>query len=204
MYTYEEQKKTLKIIHSILLKNDFLSKMPIFFGTLLGAVRQGKLNTSINNWDDLDFCVNKENFDEFLQKIYPELKQVGFEVKYVWYTSFGQIGELTLYRGEERLDINQLFPVEMKSEKYYLHCHWYGGTQLTKGLNSKYHTKLAKIKLEGLEFYGPENYQNCLIDLYGENWKIPCKSEDEYKYWEDSPGIPWWNRTQFLKVENKL
>ena len=204
MYNYNNQKKALSIIHDVLEKNDFLDKMHLAFGTMLGAVRQGKLNTSINNWDDIDFCVNEQDFESFKNIIIPCLQQQGFKIKYVWMTSFGKIGEVTFYRGSERLDVNQVFPRFLKKQKFYLHCHWYGNTQLTKGLNSKYYEKIEKIKLEDFVFFGPSNKEQYLIDCYGETWKIPCKSEDEYKYWEDKPGVPWWNRTQFIKMLNSL
>lgn len=204
MYSYDEQKNTLSIIHKILEENDFLDKMHLAFGTFLGAVRQGKLNTSINNWDDIDFCVNEENFASFKDTVIPSLQKQGFEIKYVWMTSFNKIGEITFYRGSERLDINQVFPCFLKKEKYYLHCHWYGNIQLSKGLRSEYHEKIEKIILEDLVFYGPSNKEQYLFDCYGKNWKIPCTSEDEYKYWEDSPGVPWWNRTNFIKMLNEI
>jgi hypothetical protein len=204
MYKYDEQKQTLSLIYSILQKNDFLDKMHLSLGTLLGAVRQGKLNTSLNNWDDLDFSVNQENFGLFKKKIMPELEKNGFALKYVWMTSFNQIGEITFYRGNDRLDVNQLFPSFLNDEKYYIHCHWYGDTQLTKGLKASYYEEIKKINLEGLEFYGPKLSEEYLVDCYGENWKIPCKSENEYKYWEDSPGIPWWDKRKFLKMLNTM
>jgi len=204
MYDYNEQKNTLSIIHKVLIQNDFLDKMHLAFGTLLGAVRQGKLNTSLNNWDDLDFSVNEQDFDKFKKVIIPALLDEGFHIKYVWITSFNKIGEVTLYRGEERLDINQLFPHFVNNEKYYLHCHWYGNLQLTKGLKAEYFENVNKINLEDYCFYGPLDSEQYLIDCYGENWKVPCKSEDEYKYWEDHPGIPWWNKTPFLKMLDYL
>lgn len=204
MYDYSEQKNTLSIIHKVLVENNFLDKMHLAFGTLLGAIRQGKLNTSLNNWDDLDFSVNEEDFEKFKNIIIPALLKQGFYIKYVWITSFNKIGEVTLYRGEERLDINQLFPHFVDNKKYYLHCHWYGNLQLTKGLKSEYFENIKQIKLEECIFYGPSNSEEYLVDCYGENWKIPCKSEDEYKYWEDYPGVPWWNKTPFIKMIDYL
>jgi len=59
MYNYEKQKNTLRDIHRVLKESNFLDKFHISLGTLLGAVRQGKLNTSLNDWDDLDFSVKE-------------------------------------------------------------------------------------------------------------------------------------------------
>lgn len=203
-YSYEEQKETLRLIHKILKDNNFLKKMNLAFGTLLGAVRQGKLNTSINDWDDLDFCVTKENFEELKDKIIPLLLENGFEIKYVWYTSFDKIGEITLYRGKDRLDINQVFPYNKNGQDFYIHCHWYGNLQLSKGLRASYYTDIKKIMLEDLEFYGPAETEEHMIDCYGDSWKVPCKTDDEYKYWLDEPGVPWWDRTPYLKMTDKL
>lgn len=203
-YTYSEQKESLNIIHKVLKENNFLTKMNLAFGTLLGAVRQGKLNTSLNNWDDLDFCVKQEDFDFFVKTIIPSLEKKGFEIKYVWHSSFNKIAEVTMYRGNDRLDVNQVFPFHKNGEEYYIHCHWYGNVQLLKGLKACYYNNLKQITLENLSFYGPEDDVEHLVDCYGDTWKTPCTSEDEYKYWLDYPGLPWWDRTNFIKVTNSL
>tara|TARA_Y100000310_G_C20316377_1_gene638633 strand:- start:75 stop:698 length:624 start_codon:yes stop_codon:yes gene_type:complete len=206
MYDYEEQKATLKEIHELLSSNGFLDKMHLSIGTLLGAIRQKKLNTfsSFNNWDDLDFSVNQQNFKEFKDIVVPELMKIGFHIQFVWMTSFGEVGEVTFYRGKDRLDVNQVFPHENEDGKYYLHCHWVGNTQLTKGLSAEYYEDIRPIELEGLEFYGPKNTDQYLIDCYGPDWRIPTKSMDEYKYWEDSPGLPWWDRTTYRRTLTEI
>lgn len=202
MYNYEEQKNTLRDIHGILKESNFLDKLHISLGTLLGAVRQGKLNTFLNDWDDLDFSVNSENFNEFIENVLPLLKKEGFDIKYVWMTSYNEIGEITLYRGPDRLDVNQIFSPD--DEGYRVHHHWYGHTQLTKGLKKKYYEDVKPISLEGLDFFGPKDAEEYLVDMYGDTWKVPCKSEDEYKYWEDSPGVPWWSKETHLNILSEL
>ena len=201
-YNYDDQKETLKTIHKVLKDTNFLDKMHISIGTLLGAVRQKKLNTSasFNNWDDIDFSVNEQHYDEFKDTIVPELIKEGFHIEHAWMTSFGKIGEVTLYKGTNRLDVNILFKHSIENENYYLHCHWYGDIQLLKGLSADYYENLKIIELDGLDFYGPKNAEKYLEDCYGEDWRTPTKSKDEYKYWEDSPGIPWWNKTKFCKM----
>ena len=203
-YNHEDQKACLIDIHSILSKHNFLEKMHISLGTLLGAVRQGKLNTSLNNWDDLDFSVTEQNFAKFKELIIPELLSIGFHITDVWMTSYGKVGEVTLYRGSDRLDVNQLFSTEKDGEKYYIHHHWYGATQLNKGLKAHYYDIIKLIDLEGLSFYGPAKCEEYLEDMYGETWRVPCKSEDEYKYWEDSPGVPWWSREHYSNVLKEM
>jgi len=203
-YDYQEQKQALSDIHKMLVKNNFLTKLNPAFGTLLGAVRSGKLNTSQNNWDDLDFSIKQENFKQFKDVIVPEFLNLGFHIEYVWMTSYNEIGELTFYRKDDRVDINQVFPATKDDQKYYVHHHWYGEIQLTKGLRADYYDNLKEINLEGLTFYGPADDINHMIDCYGESWKIPCTHEDEYKYWEDSPGVPWWRRDYYKKVLKQI
>ena len=67
-------------------------------------------------------------------------------------------------------------------------------------MEKDYFTNISPYIIEDLEFYGPTNAEKYLCDLYGVNWKIPCKSENEYKFWEDSPGIPW----TFKKIGEKI
>lgn len=205
-YNHEEQRDCLGEIHNILDKHEFLKKMHISLGTLLGAVRQGKLNTSLanNNWDDLDFSVTEEHFEEFKEVIIPELLKIGFHIKYVWMTSYGKVGEVTLYRGNDRLDVNQLFPVKKGEDRYYVHHHWYGTTQLNKGLKADYYEVIKPIILEGLSFYGPRECEDYLKDMYGESWRTPCTSQGDYRYWEDTPGIPWWSREHYYNILKEL
>ena len=202
MYNYEDQKNTLKDIHRVLSDANFLDKFHLSLGTLLGAVRQGKLNTSLNDWDDLDFSINSENFNQFIEQVLPRFKKEGFEIKYVWMTSYDKIGEVTLYRDHDRLDVNQIFPSD--KDGYKIHHHWHGYTQLTKGLKSKYYENVKPIVLEGLGFFGPKDAEEYLVDMYGDTWKVPCKTEDEYKYWEDSPGVPWWSKETHLNILSEL
>jgi hypothetical protein len=193
---YENQKEALHLIHKVLEENDFLDKLVLGLGTFLGAVR-GQLNTKHNNWDDLDFTVNQKHFNEFKDVIIPKLLEVGFKIDAAWHTSFGKIGQLTLYLNHphlsDRMDIHQIFDLD----EYSAYCVWYNGTQLVKKINSKYYNNIESILLEGLQFYGPADKEEYLVDEYGEGWRVPCTSADEYRYWEDHPGIPWWKRIQY-------
>ena len=205
-YNHTQQLECLKDIHIILEKCNFLSKMHISCGTLLGAIRQGKLNTVLNDWDDLDFSVNAEHYKDFTSLIVPKLIENGFSIQYVWMTQPGEIGQITLSRDSDRLDVSQVFPHTKLSngKRYYIQYLWHGYTELTKGLAAEYYEDLKEIKLEGLSFYGPRNSDKYLEDMYGPTWNIPHTSEDEYKYWEDSPGLPWWNREQHLNMLKEL
>jgi len=187
-YSYEEQKKTLEQIHQVLLNNNFLSKCPIGFGTFLGAYRQKKLNTSLNNWDDLDFEILNKNFVDFKQTILPELLKTGFYLIHAHLIKTGDIGSLTLGNGKDRIDFQIIF--DNDKEKCY-HVLWNGGIEMVKGFKKDYYSNTKSYELEGLTFFGPSDAEGYLVDMYGDNWKVPCKSEEEYKFWEDSPGIPW-------------
>lgn len=187
-YSYEEQKTTLKEIHEILKQNNFLDKCTIGFGTFLGAYRQKKLNTSINNWDDLDFEILYKNFEEFKRNILNKFIDNGFYLIHAHMAKPGPIGSLTIGKGKDRIDFQIIF--ENNGDKCY-HFLWYAGMEMAKGFSRDYYYNIEQYELENLMFYGPKQAERYLIDMYGENWRIPCKSEDEYKFWEDSPGIPW-------------
>ena len=203
-YSYEEQRECLGDIHKLLVKCNFLSKMHLSFGTLLGAVRQGKLNTCLNDWDDIDFSVNVENYEELKNTIIPELYKIGFSIFLVWVNSDNKVAQITLHRGSDRLDINILFPVIVNDEKYYVHQIWWGHIQLTKGLKAEYFEDIKEIPIEDLSFYGPSNSEKYLEDMYGDSWKTPCTSEDEYSYWHDSPGLPWWDKRRFINTIKEI
>ena len=84
---------------------------------------------------------------------------------------------------------------------------------INKGtIHKKYYENVKPITLEGLDFFGPEDAEEYLVDMYGDTWKVPCKTvEDEYKYWEDSPGVlligavqPWWSKETHLNILSEL
>ena len=100
----------------------------------------------------------------------------------------GEIGALTVGKGKDRIDFQIIF--QNKSDKCY-HFLWHGGVEMAKGFSKSYYEDIEKYELEGLLFCGPKEAELYLKDMYGENWRVPCKSENEYKFWEDSPGIPW-------------
>ena len=195
-YSYENQKITLSIISDVLEKYHFKEKCPMGFGLFLGCVRQGKLNTSINDWDDLDFNVLNSDWGELTTVIIPELIEHGFECLHSHVNTAGHISEVTLRYGKDRVDFHKNY----KLSSGYLHYSWYGGYELGKVMKSKYFLDIKKYKIEGYYFYGPTDSAGYLIDLYGKNWTIPCKSEDEYKFWENSPGIPWNFRKRGEKI----
>lgn len=186
-YSYEGQKVTLSIINDILEKNKFKKKCPMGFGLFLGCIRQGKLNTSINDWDDLDFNVLSSDWDELTATIIPRLIECGFECLHSFVNTAGDISEITLRHGKDRVDFHKNY--ELSSG--YLHFCWHGGYELGKIMKSKYFLDVKEYSIEEHLFYGPSDSEEYLIDLYGKNWATPCKTEDEYKYWEDFPGIPW-------------
>tara|TARA_B100000963_G_scaffold361655_1_gene398473 strand:+ start:2767 stop:3405 length:639 start_codon:yes stop_codon:yes gene_type:complete len=187
-YSYQEQKKVLQEIHQTLVENNFLEKCQIGFGTFLGAYRQKKLNTSLNDWDDLDFEILNDNFDEFKINVLSKLISKGFYLIHAHLVKTGEIGALTVGKGKDRIDFQIIF--QNKSDKCY-HFLWHGGVEMAKGFSKSYYEDIEKYELEGLLFCGPKEAELYLKDMYGENWRVPCKSENEYKFWEDSPGIPW-------------
>lgn len=186
-YNHEEQKNTLFKLENILKENNFKEKCHMGFGLFLGAIRQKKLNTFLNNWDDLDFNIKEENWEEFVNVILPILKQNNFKVLHRFQTIFNAIGEITITHGNDRIDFHQNFLVNDR----YFHYAWYGGVELGKALNKEYFLNIQEYEIENVTLYGPIQFEQYLCDLYGDSWRIPCTSEDEYKFWHDEPGIPW-------------
>lgn len=195
-FSYENQKNTLLIISNILDKLSFKKKCQMGFGLFLGCIRQGSLNTSINNWDDLDFNVLASDWEELIEIVIPELLRSGFICLHSFINTYGDISEITLSYGEDRIDFHKNYELS----NGHLHYAWYGGTELGKIMKSEYFLETKEYIIDGLKFFGPSKSIDYLIDLYGEGWQIPCKSENEYKFWEDSPGIPWTFRKKGEKI----
>lgn len=196
IYNYDEQKGDLAEIHFMLSENKCLDKVLLFFGTLLGAIRQGKLNTSINDWDDIDFAFCEKDFEVMKKIVFPNLIKMGFHIENTHWTPENQFAHTTFIKKQNRIDFVQLFPIQ----NYHVHWLQAGNILLKKGMASDYADNIKKIPLEGLEFYGPKNSENYLIDMYGKAWKIPCTSEFEYDYTSDFPGVPWWSRISYIKT----
>jgi len=200
-YLYENQQKIIQEAHQILEENSFLDKCTIGFGTFLGAYRQKKLNTSLNDWDDIDFEILAKNFIDFKRNVLNKFIKKGYFLIHAHLVKTGDIGSLTIGKGNDRIDFQIIF--ENKNNKCY-HFLWHGGpwpgvpyrggVEMTKGFSKKYYYDIRQYELEGLLFFGPKDAESYLIDMYGEEWLTPCTSENEYKFWEDSPGIPWSSR----------
>tara|TARA_R100001463_G_scaffold118662_1_gene174454 strand:+ start:51 stop:695 length:645 start_codon:yes stop_codon:yes gene_type:complete len=199
---YENQKTVLNEIHEILKRNSFLDKCTIGFGTFLGAYRQKKLNTSINNWDDIDFDILYKNFATFKNIILIELIKNDFILVHAHLIKKNNvIGSLTLQKENTRIDFQIIF--ESKNKKCY-HFLWHGGIEMAKAFPQKYYYNLKEYDLENNLFFGPLDAESYIVDMYGEDWRTPCTSESEYKFWEDSPGKPWDLKYRHYKlVRNK-
>ena len=201
-YEYDHQKKDLEKINRILLKNNFLNKMFLTFGTFLGFYRQGNLNTSLshNNWDDLDFSVKAEDLKYFINNVLPDFEKNGFKIKHVYITKYNMLGLITLTNenNTNNIDIQIEYP---QGEKRY-HFSWYEKEELIKGLCKDYLNNSQKYRFLDMDFFGPSNPNEYLEDLYGSGWETPCKDENEYKYWQDNPGIPWTDRYFHLNFIN--
>lgn len=186
-FSYENQKKTLSLISEILDRLKFKPKCQMGFGLFLGCIRQGSLNTSINNWDDLDFNVLACDWGELVESVIPELLDNGFVCIHSFINTYGDISEITLSYGEDRIDFHKNYELS----NGILHYAWHGGIELGKIMKSEYFLETRQYSIDGFIFFGPAKSIEYLIDLYGDGWKTPCKSEGEYRFWEDSPGIPW-------------
>lgn len=144
------------------------------FGSLLGAVRTGKL---IDSDYDIDICYlskfdNPEDIIIECQELYKELIEKGILIKY-WDIDYNPItsvtkeipktfGQAHIKIGEFTID---LFTTWLDEKNNYNTCQW--------GNLGKF-TTFELSTIENQSFSIPENYDEILTNLYG-NWRVPTK-----------------------------
>ena len=154
----------------------------VFFGTLLGLTRDGK---PIKGDDDIDFYVNKKDFD----KVHNAILSLGFRINHnIWPNhtkNFIQFNDV-IDKKKTRVDF---YFYDSTSDKNYLLEPWHF-VGLTP--NKTYGTNFLKVpKL----FVYPITNKNYLSEnismpkhselmcefLYGQSWKIPKLKGIDYK-----------------------
>ncbi len=168
-----------KAIENLRLAKEVFNELNIqywlFYGTLLGAVRE---NDFILHDNDLDVGMYiNDHKDELISKF----KEKGFELK----KTFGSKNEgleYALERNSIKLDIFFFY----KEKDYIWTSEWYCNKfvnfkilkklKLVKAklLKIKYpFIKTKEIKFKGEKFLIPSNSEECLEAHYGKDWKIP-------------------------------
>lgn len=130
----------------------------IFFGTLLGAIRE---HDFISHDEDIDIVILEENKNKFLCILYDELKRSGFEL--VRYDRRGCV--YSIMRKGEYIDF------------YFFRKEQYGIRTCyeTEIYPEKYFVDLIPIDFLGDVFYIPRDYEEYLEFCYGPDWRIPIK-----------------------------
>jgi len=161
------------------------------FGTLIGAMRSGKLIP----WD-YDIDISLKNEDDY-QKIPEILKKIYQKYKYRTYIyTFKEMAKKREVRGEETKEMIPQFTsknnyqiAKIRTNKFLIfgkghicldiffkynfkeYSYWYAYGRVNRTTQKALGTKIIPILFYGYEFMIPENYDNYLTEVYGE-WRI--------------------------------
>ena len=129
----------------------------LFFGTLLGAVRE---HGFITHDEDIDLVMLKSDMPAFLAMLF-ELREVGFEL-----ARFERRGFLSIIRKGEYIDLYFFAPY--KKDPSLMHC-------CMDICEKKYVEETAPMEFLGQTYMAPIDYENYLSHQYGEDWRTPSR-----------------------------
>lgn len=155
----EKSKENLLIFKTVMDKNNL--KFGLIYGTLLGAIRE---NNFILHDEDTDIYILDENRQYFLDTLH-DLINNGFSV--------GRYDDnlISIIRDAEYIDI-------------YIFSKHYFGYRICNDeiIKEKYLTQSIKYNFLNSYFNIPKDYENCLLYLYGKDWKTPIKDYHPANY----------------------
>ena len=129
----------------------------LYFGTLLGAVRE---HDFITHDEDIDLIMDKKDMPAFLAMLF-DLRQVGFEL-----ARYERRGFLSIIRKGEYIDMYfyQPYPDD-PTLNYCCLDVW----------EKKYNEEIAPMEFLGNTYMAPKDYQGYLEHQYGKNWGTPIQ-----------------------------
>ena len=150
----------------------------IFFGTLLGIIRNGE---PIQGDDDVDFYVNKIHYN----KIRNLLTSLGYKLDYSKLPNHTEhFIQLNLHLNNMQVRVDFYFYDSNTDENFLLESWNFRGRPDDKNNIIKVPKPLVfplKIKsFEGTEVFIPQYPEIVCEFLYGKNWSIPIKKKTEY------------------------
>lgn len=152
----EIAKDNLLKLREILYKKEIY--FVLFYGTLLGVIREGDL---ISHDQDIDIFLLEKEKEKFLNELFL-LRKNGFEV-----ARYDIRGIISLIRNGEYIDI--YFFNDYKENIKRCCTEFLPSYFLDEKIEKKFLNKI---------FYIPQKYKEFLLFEYGKNWNIPI----EYKY----------------------
>lgn len=129
----------------------------LFFGTLLGAVRE---HDFIKHDEDVDLAMLKRDMPAFLSMLF-ELRKVGFEL-----ARYERRGFLSIIRKGEYIDINYFEPYSKDPSLMY---------SCMDICEKQFIEDIAPITFLGNTYMAPREYEDYLRYQYGENWRTPIQ-----------------------------
>lgn len=155
----EKSKDNLLSFKRVMDKNNL--KFGLIYGTLLGAIRE---NNFISHDEDTDVYILDEDREELLDTLH-DLISSGFTVgRYV-------DNLISIVRDGEYIDI-------------YIFSKHHFGYRICNGeiIKERYLTKTIKYNFLNSYFNIPKDYEECLVYLYGKDWKTPIKDYHPANY----------------------
>lgn len=148
--------ENLVLLKEVCEKNEI--NFLLFFGTLLGAVRE---HDFITHDEDIDLVIKKEEMNNFLSILF-DLRIIGFEV-----ARFEKRGFMSIIRNGEYIDLYFFEPYTKNNDLRI--C----AREICK---KEFVENTTTYFFLGHSYNVPEKYISFLEYYYGTNWKTPIKA----------------------------
>lgn len=147
--------ENLKLLKEVCDRNNLT--FLLFFGTLLGAVRE---HDFITHDEDIDIVMLKSEMPAFLSMLF-ELRQEGFEL-----ARYERRGFLSIIRKGEYIDI--YFYAPYKKDPELMHC-------CMDICEKNFIEEIAPMEFLGNTYMAPVDYEEYLAYQYGDDWRTPSQ-----------------------------